>query len=264
MLKYSFRVGLAAATLTVLTAAFVGGASAANLVQNGDFNSPGAAGAQLLTSGSTFVTDWTNQDKTTGYIPKGQTADQNWSGVLFGSAGPGYGVPNGLVGPPSGDAQVALDAAFGLGTGGGAFGSIEQTISGLVPGQTYTLSFWQAGSEEFFGGIEPEIEFFSASLGDQGVARSPTMDVSAYGFAPWQEYSTTFTWNGSGNSLQISALASGNEIRSTEPAFVLLADVSLTGPTVAAPEPSTWAMVIAGFAGLGLLARARRKGVAVA
>jgi hypothetical protein len=175
------------------------------------------------------------------------------SGVLFGSAGPGYGVPNGLVGPPSGDAQVALDAAFGLGTCGGAFGSIDQTISGLVSGQTYSLSFWQAGSEEFVRGTEPEIEFFTASLGDQGVASPPTMDVSPQGFAPWEEYSTTFTWDGSGNSLQISATAIGNEIQTTEPAFVLLADVSLTA-IVAIPEPSTWAMVIAGFAGLGYLA----------
>jgi hypothetical protein len=197
MLKHSLRVGLAAATLTGLTAAFVGGASAANLVQNGDFNSPGAAGAQLLTSGSTFVTDWTNQDKTTGYIPKGQTADQNWSGVLFGSAGPGYGVPNGLVGPPSGDAQVALDAAFGLGSGVSGFGSIEQTITGLVSGKTYALSFWQAGSKGVVGSTEPEIQYFMASLGDQTIARSPTMDVPTQGFAPWEEYSTTFTWDGS-------------------------------------------------------------------
>jgi hypothetical protein len=40
MLKHSFRVGVAAAALAGM-AALAGSASAANLVQNGDFNSPG-------------------------------------------------------------------------------------------------------------------------------------------------------------------------------------------------------------------------------
>jgi hypothetical protein len=51
MLMHSFRVGVAAATLAVLSTALAGGASAANLVQNGDFNSPGANQAQLLSGG---------------------------------------------------------------------------------------------------------------------------------------------------------------------------------------------------------------------
>ena len=51
-----WRIGVVAATLTGLA----GAASAANLVQNGDFNSPGANAAQLLSIGNTFVTGWTN------------------------------------------------------------------------------------------------------------------------------------------------------------------------------------------------------------
>jgi hypothetical protein len=66
MLKHSFRVGVAAAALAGLMAAFAGGASAANLVQNGDFNSPGAAQAQWLHQDSTFITGWTNHDDYTG------------------------------------------------------------------------------------------------------------------------------------------------------------------------------------------------------
>ena len=58
MLRYFSRAGVAAATLAGLTA-FAGSASAANLVQNGDFNSPGASNAILLQQGNTFVTDWT-------------------------------------------------------------------------------------------------------------------------------------------------------------------------------------------------------------
>jgi hypothetical protein len=254
MLKHSSHVGVTAAALAGLMA-FVSGASAANLVQNGDFNSPGASAAQLLSFGNTFVTGWTNQDQYTGYIPQGQTADQSWQG-LYGSAGPGYGVDNGLVGPPSGNAQLVIDGTNGFGPGGG-YGYVEQTISGLVSGQTYTLSFWQAGSQEY-SVTGDQTEFFQVSLGDQSWD-SPTMNVPSQGFAPWAEYSTTFTWDGIGNALKIAAVGSG------EPSFALLADVSLTGGGTAAPEASTWAMIVAGFAGLGFVARARRKAtVAVA
>ena len=109
MLKHFSRVGVAAATLAGLTIAFVGGAPAANLVQNGDFNSPGAETAILLSTGSTFITGWTNQDQYTGYIPQGQTPDQTWQCCLTGSAGPGYGVNNGMAPLPSGNASVVID-----------------------------------------------------------------------------------------------------------------------------------------------------------
>lgn len=249
MFKHISRLGTAVA-VAALSAALVGGASAANLVQNGDFNSPGAATAILLSTGSTFITGWTNQDQYTGYIPAGQTPDQTWQCCLTGSAGPGYGVNNGMVGPPSGNASVVIDGTLGFGPGGG-YGYIEQTIGGLVSGQTYTLSFWQAGSEEYTRG-GGQSENFVATLGDQSFS-SPIMDVTAQGFVPWNKFSTTFTWDGVSSVLQIAAIGSG------DPAFPLLADVSLTGGGPAAPEASTWAMIVAGFAGMGFLARGRRK-----
>ena len=227
-----------------------GSASAGNLVQNGNFNLPGATAAVLISTGSTFVTDWVNQDVYTGYIPQGQSADQNWSGSLYGSAGPGYGIANGLVGPPSGDGSVVVDGTAGFGNAGpgGSFGHIDQSISGLVAGQTYTLSFYQAGSQEYTV-TGDQTEYFQVNLGDQSWD-SPVMTVLSQGFSPWQSVSTTFTWDGVGNTLQFVSVGSG------EPAFAMLTDVSLTGGV---PEPSTWAMIIAGFAGLGFAARARSK-----
>ncbi len=231
-----------------------GGASAANLVQNGDFNSPGAASAQLLSFGSTFVTNWLNEDQYTGYIPMGQSADQTWQCCLLGSAGPGYGVDNGLVGPPSGNASLVIDGTNGFGPGGG-YGYVSQSISGLVAGQTYVLSFWQAGSQEYSVGGDT-VQMFDVSLGDQ-TWTSPAMNVPSQGFAPWAEVSATFTWDGVGDTLQFMSVGTG------DPAFAMLADVSLT--TGAVPEPATWAMIVAGFAGIGFAARARsRKAAAVA
>ena len=209
-----------------------------NLVQNGDFNSPGANAAQLLSIGNTFVTGWTNQDQYTGYIPKGQTADQSWQGLL-GSAGPGYGVENGLVGPPSGNAQMVIDGTSGFGPTGG-YGYIEQTIAGLVSGQSYTLSFWQAGSQEYSLSGD-QTEYFQASLGDQ-TWNSASMFIPSQGFAAWNQFTTTFTWDGVGSVLQIAAIGSG------DPSFALLADVSLDGGGgPATPEASTWVMICRGL-----------------
>ena len=44
------------------------------------------------------------------------------------------------------------------------------------------------------------------------------------------------------------------------PPFAMVSDVSLTG----APEPSTWAMMLAGFAGLGYAAFRTQRGKAAA
>ena len=230
--------------------AFATTASAANLVQNGNFNSPGAATAILLGQGSTFVPSWTNQDTYSAYIPQGQTPDQTWQCCLLGSAGPGYGVNNGLMGPPSGNAYLAIDGTPGFGPSGG-YGYVEQTIGGLVSGQSYTLSFWQAGTQEYTV-TGDQTEYFQVSLGDQSW-NSTTMNVPSQGFAPWAEFMTTFTWDGVGNVLQIAAVGSG------DPAFALLSDVSLTGVTGGVPEPSTWALLGVGFAGLSFAAHRRRR-----
>ena len=66
-----------------------------------------------------------------------------------GSAGPGYGIDNGMVGPPTGGATVVIDGTNGFGPAPDyGYGYIAQAVAGLVSGQTYTLSFWQAGSTE--------------------------------------------------------------------------------------------------------------------
>lgn len=263
MLRHPFRAGIAAAAFAGLASILAGGASAAELLQNGDFSSPGAATAIWLQQGSTFIPGWTNYNNYSAYVPAGQTPDQNWQpegggGYLTGSAGPGYGIANGMVGPPGGGASVVIDGTNGFGPPPSyGYGYIQQTVAGLVSGQTYTLSFWQAGSVEYGVGSEQDMNFV-VTLGDQTVGSSPMMDVPGEGFAAWNSYSTTFTWDGVGNILQIAAVGTG------EPAFVMLADVSLTGGGApGTPEASTWVMIVAGFAGVGLMARTRRRAATI-
>jgi hypothetical protein len=73
------------------------------------------------------------------------------------------------------------------------------------------------------------------------------------GSHPGNLYSTTFTYTGGGNILDLVATGGPGGA----PPYALLDGVSLVGaggtPT---PEPSTWVMIVAGFAGVGLVARA--------
>ena len=239
---------MAAAVVTAGIGAATAASAAVNLVQNGDFNAPGADTPILLNGFSTFITGWTSTDTYTAYIPAGQTPDQTWECCLLGSAGPGYAIKNGLVGPPSGDASVVLDGDPNYNNAG-----LYQKIGGLQSGKAYTLSFWYAGSQEYSVG-GPTTQWFQVSLGDQAWD-SPTMDVPSQGFFPWTKFSATFTWDGIGDTLTFLAIGSP----SGEPPFPMLADVSLTA---AVPELSLWAMIVAGFAGLGFVARARSKGMA--
>ena len=79
-------------------------------------------------------------------------------------------------------------------------------------------------------------------------------------FSPWNLYTTTFTYTGGGNILDFVATGGPGG----EPPYALLDGVSLVGAGgPATPEPSTWVMIVAGFAGLSLAARARRKSKAV-
>ena len=92
-----------------------------------------------------------------------------------------------------------------------------------------------------------------------GVAATPaTVDVANHGFDGWYYASGLVTADAVSDVL--SFLAIGNL---PVPPFALVSDVSLTGGV---PEPSTWALMGLGFAGLGFAAyrRTKRNGSAFA
>jgi Protein of unknown function (DUF642) len=123
-------------------------------------------------------------------------------------------------------------------------GTISQTF-GTVVGETYTLSFAYANNPW-------STSTASASVSVDGLSGSVTHDTSTTADLNWLIYTNTFVATSSSATLTFTETVGANN------GGVLLDAVSVTG----VPETSTWAMMLAGFGGLGLLGyRARRASV---
>jgi hypothetical protein len=240
-----FTLSLALATLSV-----DGVLAAPNLVQNGGFELSSNTQSTLLPNPDTSVTGWTSNGTFVLYCTASVTCDDPSLGGAL--AGPANGNNNGLTSSPQGGAYMAFDSDPSF------HGAFTQTIAGLTVGDTYTLSFYMGGAQELFGGGPPTSRSITATLGNETFA-TPTIDAPSLGFSPWMLYSTTFTFTGGGDIL--SFLATGGP--SGAPPYALLDGVSLMTTTGGTPEPATWVMILAGFGGLGLAARARRKSTRV-
>jgi hypothetical protein len=131
--------------------------------------------------------------------------------------------------------------------------SVNQDITGLTVGQTYVVSFeWAGGQQAGFTGTTTD--FWAVSLGGGVPQDTATISVPSGGFSGWFDVTMDFTATAVDETLSFLPGGSGN------PPFVLLDSVSLT----AVPEPSTWAMMLLGFGGLGVVARLRRRRAAAA
>ncbi len=139
-------------------------------------------------------------------------------------------------------------AAFGARGAAASFGEalepniLSQSVS-VSAGQAYRVRFSAAASGPF-----GQADFFSASINgkklDANVLQSLSAQVSA---GQWTTH--TFEWlaDTSSADLRFEAVNSNG--------FFYLDSVSIS----AVPEPSSWLMLIGGFASVGSVARARRR-----
>jgi hypothetical protein len=229
-------------------------AQATNLVLNGGF--------ELTTNGNgqvgydTDVLDWA-LSAPPGYIfvfAPG-TADTNGAPGYYSSAygnvalwGPNNGSANGLPATsPAGGNFIAMDGDNPTGNS-----AIVQTIHGLTPGQSYSVKFDYAYSQQYqwYGPTRQNIE---VCLGGT-CATTPTLTNPSQGFTGW--FTADYQFRATSASEVLSFLAWGNV---PVPPMALLDGVS-----VDVPEPSTWVMILAGFAGLGFAGhrRARKRAAA--
>jgi hypothetical protein len=227
----------AVAALTSMTAQ----ATTTNLVTNGGF--------ETLTNGlgqigyNTVATGWT----TTGYnfVFGGNTADTT------GAVG-SYGVTklwgnNGLTYSPLGGNFLAADGAYQV-------QAISQSITGLIVGQQYDLSFYWAGAQQSgYSGVTTEN--WKVSLGDQSYTTATVTDAS-HGFTGWVQETYSFTATATTEALSFLAAGTPNG----EPPFSLLDGVSLTAHAANVPEPSSWALIVTGLAMLCAAVRFGRRG----
>jgi hypothetical protein len=157
------------------------------------------------------------------------------------------------------------------------------TVSGLTVGETYTLSFYQGASQQTTfhgdttnqwivalttvdsGGLKVSIN------GDQGsyfstdpnasIAASQLMNVPTGTAVGWEFVSVDLKADAPTELLSFLAWGdNGSTVNLPPMAFLSGVD----SPNGLVPEPSTWAMMILGFVGLGFVGRRQMKKRAVA
>lgn len=240
-LRMAAAIGFAAVTLTLASAA----AHADEFVTNGDFSSNAGVG-QLVSI--TTVTDWSVPAPNNSYTML-FTPSTALSGVSTQ-----YGPDNvALYSIPSGAAPyfIGQDSDYDV-------GALTQTIDGMTVGDTYTLTYnWATAQQTGYSG--GTFDNWTACLGSECDSTATVANPSG-GSTGW--YSVTDTFTASSSSEVLSFLATGSDCcgnTNNEPPFVLLDDVSLTGPRAEAPEPETLPLMLTGILlGLWTIARSRK------
>lgn len=153
-----------------------------------------------------------------------------------------------------------------------------ESISGLTPGQTYSLGFYQAGGQQTgFGGpnttttqqwvvslgtdsltdtVNASNGTFSNADATASTVLTPMMTTGPESYTPWQYVTVNLTADSTTDLLSFLAWGDGGSTVN-EPPIVFLAGVNQPD-VINAPEPATWA--IFGF-GLAALLWLRRRGM---
>ncbi|MBV8971067.1 MAG: PEPxxWA-CTERM sorting domain-containing protein [Sphingomonadaceae bacterium] len=210
-------------------------AAAANLVANGGFETTTATDKGRFLG---QVAGWSGGDGL-DFIDLPGTADDPHKYLSV------YGVFPRVS--PDGGNFVEADGDRKYGT------PITQTVTGLTPGKTYRVGFYQAaGQQRGFTG--PTTEHWDVSLGDE-THHSATFHLAQGGVGGWQHQSLGFTATGASEVLQFFAAGTPNG----KPPIAFLDGVTLTA---SAPEPAAWALMFGGFALVGTSMRQRTRAVA--
>ena len=190
-------------------------ARANNLVTNGDFSSYVSAPKNYF--GTVQPTDWASNSYASIDAPN--TADDPLAPAV-----PVWGpFPN----PPLGGNFLQDDGSSGLSQ------PVTRTINGLTVGQTYNLSFYQAGGQQLndYGATS---DYWQVSLGSQ-TQNSALMSVPSAGVFPWEAQTMPFTATATSEVLSFLAVGSGGV-----PPMVFLADPDLETNV---PEPSAFLLL---------------------
>lgn len=223
-------------------------------IVNGDFEQTTKGLGQLRRN--TEVVGWTSQrDENNNYgytyVLNSSTASSSGSPgeAKLRLWGPGKGANNGLSASPTGGNFIGADGAYHV-------GKLTQTITGLIIGQSYQLSFNFAGAQEY-GYHGPSTDGWQFGFLDQNIdQQTPMLNNVNHGFTGWQKQTFNFVATKASDTLYFLAMGTP----AGQPPFSLLDSVSLTGPYVtAAPDVSTWMTLVLGFGLIGSTLRTRSR-----
>jgi hypothetical protein len=247
-------------TACILTLANgVAPAHAVNLVLNGDFESNGGQGFIDWTGTPhpqvrvTTLPHWVNNHD----IPNGSWGfnvvsslgwlqSQNYYYPNFWGATPGYQNGNGFTTSPNGGWFIAAD-------GFDYRSPLEQVITGLNVGSTYTLYFEYAHAQE--AAVDGNsFQHWQVTFGNE-ILTTPEVLLPQHQFRGWYTASKQFT--ATSTSQVLSFLAYGTN---GVPPYLLLDGVSLTAdPTPPGPSPVPGPVPFLGIAGSLLWSRKLRR-----
>ena len=179
----------------------------------------------------------------TNFVQDGNFSNPSNGGGWGASQGP-YWFNNAEWGVESGNSNV-----YGLACANAAcqsaeidyntYGDVVQTVSGLTVGKTYDVSYLYGGRSGT-GLQQINVFFGGAQLGG----------VNTAVVGQWTSYSFLVKATATSEVLEFAALNTG-----IAPSY----GNEITNVAVSAPEASTWAMMLAGFAGLGFVGYRRQK-----
>ena len=221
--KYRYLMALSALVVAVAPAH-------AQIVKNGDFESS--------TGNQQCAADWTcSRTKYFGVEPV-----SFWNGQIDGSD---------LAPSPNGGNVLIAYHVDGV-------DSISQTLTGLNAGTSYTLTYTLADADRQTVTYGPGTMSWIASIGGTvlNTAANPgTIAIAGPQSAtPWTTVSYNFVANASSEVLQF--LASSSVPVAPEPILALDGVKVVTAPI---PEPGTYALLAAGLAAVGVVARRRSR-----
>jgi PEP-CTERM motif len=220
----------------VASALFWAGAANAVTVQNGSFEDVQISGP--LSTNPSDIPGWTH----TGDVGDALLWNNTFNICCNGNGG----IPNAHTG--DGNQFVTMGGGFG------PFGSSawSQTLSGLVVGQAYVVNFKTAAEGETPTQQLTVGMTSGSSTPSQTLTTLASPGIGPFFWANWGSDTYSFVANGTSATLQFSVTNQQYDVG--------LDSVSISS---AVPEPSTWAMMILGFAGIGFMAYRRKSKLAL-
>jgi hypothetical protein len=206
-------------------AAFVPFPAAADLIANGGFEqgtfTGGISLAQQIQPGDSTLPNWTVSNAPVTWYTSG------WN---------------------NNPQQIPLNprtGSFGVNLADGSVNTVRvsETIN-LLPFQQYQLSFWVGNysANNSPAGLNVNITDGTSNT----ILLSEALAPATNGSSSWTRFAFNFFADGTSNTISFSEI--------NGPSYIGLDDVSVT----AVPEPTTWAMMILGFAGIGFMAYRRK------